>query len=219
MIEATALTARDPVQEWREAKAAREVERLRYWQEKIPLRPSPALDQLAEIVFGQSTKRSPIWKFRIASDLIVSIQPKVEVGYPPGVPRVSGNLTPIRFFKCRAVEGDGVNAEALAKRRRQDCRIGFVIRDWQVKRKSIWNRHGETSQYDPPLAVERRVVTAFERGFFEGLQPQRMLGHHCVVCGKGLTDPVSMARLIGPECFGSSSANLPWVLRTNADPT
>ena len=29
--------------------------------------------------------------------------------------------------------------------------------------------------------------------------------------GKGLTDPVSQARFIGPECFGSGSANLPFI--------
>jgi hypothetical protein len=36
-----------------------------------------------------------------------------------------------------------------------------------------------------------------------------MLCHACLCCGKGLTDPASMARWIGPECWGSASINAP----------
>jgi hypothetical protein len=32
-----------------------------------------------------------------------------------------------------------------------------------------------------------------------------MFGANCLICGKGLTDPASMARWIGPECAGSPS--------------
>jgi Family of unknown function (DUF6011) len=38
--------------------------------------------------------------------------------------------------------------------------------------------------------------------------PEKMLCPNCLLCGKALTDPVSMARFIGPECAGTSSANL-----------
>jgi hypothetical protein len=38
------------------------------------------------------------------------------------------------------------------------------------------------------------------------------LGSNCLICGKGLTDPVSQARRIGPECAGTSSEQLPFVL-------
>jgi hypothetical protein len=27
-----------------------------------------------------------------------------------------------------------------------------------------------------------------------------MLSHNCLICGRGLIDPISMARMIGPEC-------------------
>src|SRR5262249_14739800 len=36
-----------------------------------------------------------------------------------------------------------------------------------------------------------------------------MLAPNCLVCGKGLTDPASMARFIGPECAGTSSLHVP----------
>jgi len=37
-----------------------------------------------------------------------------------------------------------------------------------------------------------------------------MLKPACLMCGKALTDPVSMARWIGPECAGTSSAVVPY---------
>jgi hypothetical protein len=36
-----------------------------------------------------------------------------------------------------------------------------------------------------------------------------MLAPNCLLCGKGLTDPASMARGIGPECAGTSSIHAP----------
>ena len=46
----------------------------------------------------------------------------------------------------------------------------------------------------------------------DGSTPAKMLSHNCVICGKGLTDPASMARWIGPECAGTSSLRVPFVL-------
>jgi hypothetical protein len=40
---------------------------------------------------------------------------------------------------------------------------------------------------------------------FERLRPGMMLQPSCLMCGKSLTDPVSMARWVGPECAGTSS--------------
>src|SRR5262245_15704889 len=46
-------------------------------------------------------------------------------------------------------------------------------------------------------------------------KPSMILSHHCMLCGKALTDPASMSRMIGPECYGSGSLSIPW-LRTKA---
>jgi hypothetical protein len=39
-----------------------------------------------------------------------------------------------------------------------------------------------------------------------------MLSHHCMICGKGLTDPASMARWIGPECASTSTLQVPFLI-------
>jgi hypothetical protein len=54
----------------------------------------------------------------------------------------------------------------------------------------------------------RSRAAAFEAGFFERLDPAKMFSGQCLCCGRPLTDPVSQARLIGPECAGDASANI-----------
>jgi hypothetical protein len=39
----------------------------------------------------------------------------------------------------------------------------------------------------------------------EVIKAEQMFSAHCLMCGKALTDPASMARWIGPECAGTSS--------------
>ena len=45
-----------------------------------------------------------------------------------------------------------------------------------------------------------RVAALFTEGRFHTLEPHMFLRPHCLVCGKLLTDPISQARLVGPEC-------------------
>jgi hypothetical protein len=42
----------------------------------------------------------------------------------------------------------------------------------------------------------------------ETIQAEQMFSAHCLICGKALTDPASMARWIGPECAGTSSLDV-----------
>jgi hypothetical protein len=63
----------------------------------------------------------------------------------------------------------------------------------------------------PVNTMRGRIVAAFKDGFFERLQATSLLGHWCLICGKPLTDPVPQGRFIGPECYSSASANLPWI--------
>ena len=175
-----------------------------YWAEQRELKPSPILEMLADAVFAQSTKRSPIWKFQLAPDLILSVQPKVGVGYPPGMPRIKENLAAIRWFDCRAAEGESVDASTLLKKQPEHRRLKFrITAEWLLKRSGIWRKRGDPRGVTGPfVAMQDRIETAFAVGFFDHLQPERMLGRACLMCGKGLTDPVSMARLIGPSVLG-----------------
>lgn len=195
------------------------VDMRQFWAERRPLPPSPVLETLAGAVLEHSTKRSPIWKFRLAPDLILSIQPKVGVEYSPGLPRIKENLLAVRWFYCRAVEGEGVDVPAFLKKQPEHRLFKFQITaEWQVRRRGMWNKRGAPrSDYVSFITMQERIEAAFAAGFFDRLNPERMLGRNCIICGKGLTDPVSMARLIGPECFGSASADLPWITRAAAE--
>ena len=191
--------------------AVTQQERWAFWgQADAPLRPS------AERVLAVSTKRSPKWKFRLAPDLIVEMQPKAGAAFRADKPKTTENLVPIWWFAGRVLSGDGVDARAFIDTAASKgfWRLNFHISDWKFDRKGVRCPRGIRFEgFDPFVALPERVTAAFEAGFFEKLEPAKMLGSNCLWCGKGLTDPVSRARLIGPECWGSSSDNLPLVYK------
>jgi hypothetical protein len=61
-------------------------------------------------------------------------------------------------------------------------------------------------------ALQQRVTEIFSGEFFNRLTVGAMLHPHCLICGKTLTDPASMARFVGPECAGTSSLKVPWLI-------
>jgi hypothetical protein len=66
------------------------------------------------------------------------------------------------------------------------------------------------------VPLRERIIDALRCAFFDRFDEEVMLYPQCLCRGKTLTDPVSQARFIGPECFGSSSVRVPW-LREHAD--
>jgi hypothetical protein len=65
------------------------------------------------------------------------------------------------------------------------------------------------------VELRQRAAAVLHPDNFAGLRPDLMLSAHCLACGKALTDPVSMSRWVGPECWGSASTNLPRIFKTN----
>jgi hypothetical protein len=180
-----------------------------------PIPPQPALSELRGFVLARSETRSPKWKFQLAPDLVVQIQAKL---LARGAER----------FVCSAVMGNGASTEMLttSKEKKNCCSISFEIRtetpnDWFVKpRSSSWPKgfqYGDQS-ISPSIQLRDRVVGALRAGRFSAAPSlARMLSSHCICCGKGLIDPVSMARHIGPECYGSASDNLPFAFKLADD--
>src|SRR6266536_3253878 len=183
----------------------------------VSIPPIPRLAQLRDLVLSHSEKRSPKWKFRLAPDLAVQIQAKLTTGL-------------IRF-ECVAATCDRPDASIFGSGKDIDqdyWRLGFEVRSsvpetWTLKPRSVsWRprRSADWDQGESPAtryaknlrsveALRERVVTLFRDGVcFGSLQPITLLSPNCVICGKGLTDPVSMARFIGPECAGTSSPDL-----------
>jgi len=65
------------------------------------------------------------------------------------------------------------------------------------------------------FALADQVLAVLTPDTFAHL-PTVLLIPHCLICGKALRDPASMARGIGPECFGSSTLNVPGLYQLSA---
>jgi hypothetical protein len=182
----------------------------------------PFIEPIAELreeVLKHSLKRMPKWKFRFAPDIIVQLQPKPTV-LPSEAAMARGVKPKFHLFKGIAVMTEGVAASALKQLPSRPCLPWWQIKfevfavdpgtDWTFQRTSgRWQY--EADKAGVPTLVQR-IVTTLRGGFFTASMPAQMLSHNCVICGKGLTDPASMARWIGPECAGTSTLHVPFVI-------
>jgi Family of unknown function (DUF6011) len=166
--------------------------------------PIPALAELRLAAIEASEKRMPYWRFRLSPNIVLKLQPKLM--------------------------WEGPNARLLDASYKDlvhpHWRFGFEVtaqvpKEWRFHRRSAsWSG---PQRYDMPrehnmakvAELRERVVAAFRDGWFNVIGPEMMLSQHCLICGKGLTDPVSMARFIGPECASKEYA--PRVLRLFAE--
>ncbi len=182
-----------------------------------PIPSLPFLAELREAVLKHSLKRMPKWKFRLASDLVLQLQPKPTV-LPSEAAMARGFKPKLQHFEGVAVMAAGVTG-AVFNRQRPDAtwwQIKFELysrlpdADWVFHRTGgRWQHRAGREGYE---TLTQRVVAAFRGGLFDGSAPAKMLSHNCVICGKRLTDPASMARWIGPECAGTSSLRVPFVI-------
>jgi Family of unknown function (DUF6011) len=170
----------------------------------IPLPEIPFLQSLYDVVLERSEKRMPKWKFRLGPDIVIEIQPKLT--------RTG------RLFHWSAIQCDGANEKMFAEPRtkvRPYIKLGGSLRDVDDGRAGYvlkTSSGGWSAGLDLAACLPLRgaIEAAFREGRFDRFTPS-MLGNHCLLCGKGLTDPVSMARFIGPECANTSSVNIPWL--------
>jgi hypothetical protein len=73
-------------------------------------------------------------------------------------------------------------------------------------RVGYWRRACDLSVF---RVLRERLVAVFLSDAFNDLQPATLLQPQCLIC----TDPISMARMIRPECWGSGSVNLPFTVQ------
>jgi len=112
-----------------------------------------------------------------------------------------------------------------ALRGRDYARVHFEIHvaqfgTWFFGPRHLYGRRMMTERlFDPAKAVRvrDRLVATFRDGKLDQITPAGMLSPNCMICGKGLTDPASMARMIGPECYGSGSLDIPWLYQPQAE--
>jgi uncharacterized protein DUF6011 len=169
------------------------------------IEPMPMLASLRDAVLMRSDKRMPKWKFRLADDIVTQIQPKP-------AKRTRDNPCGSDWFDCHAVINEQADGSALEARRPYGWRIEYrlVIKDeWWFKVDGIGRPTG-LDEIEAPI-VRQRLINTLPTAL-QQLRPAMMLKPACLCCGKQLTDPVSMARWVGPECAGTSSAIIPFTI-------
>ena len=175
----------------------------------VAIAPMPMLAYLRACVASRTTKRMPKWKFRVAADVVAHIQPR------------PGSFAP--SFNCKAVVHDEAGADLFDGRRPLDSwMIEFILSvtrnegtdfsgdgQWFIKATRVGFRIGYP--HNDIFTVRDRLIETMPVAF-ERLRPEMMLQPACLFCGKPLTDPVSMARWIGPDCAGTTAAITPFTI-------
>jgi hypothetical protein len=185
--------------------------------------PMPILTALRDAVFVRSAKRMPKRKFRVASDVVVQI-----------LPRPDSELIRGSAFDCRAMVCDCADDSVLTGKDRPpaswklDLRLmgWFLLKDlsptessistgqdWTLRPYRVGFSNGEP--HNDIFAVRDRLIRVMPVAF-ERSRPEITLKPACLFCGKRLTDPVSMARWIGPECAGTAAATTPFTVNLAA---
>jgi hypothetical protein len=183
------------------------------WQ-PMPIARMPMLAHLRVCVTSRTTKRMPKWKFRVSADIVTEVQPR-----PNSFAAV---------FHCKAIVHDEAGAELLTDKRRPldswmiEFKLSVTLHeqadftddgDWYLKPTRVGFRTGHP--HSDIFVIRDRLIATLPTAF-DKLRPEMMLQHACLFCGKRLTDPVSMARWIGPECAGTAAAITPFVVNLAA---
>jgi Family of unknown function (DUF6011) len=143
----------------------------------------------------------------------------VEVSF--GTRHGGANPAQIRkcLFKCAAFVCENADASLFQGHRPPDSwlfEFGLIDRPdemWGFKLSAIgWHRD---QPRDTIYVVRDRFIVQLTIALAT-LRSSIMLRPACLCCGKMLTDPVSMARWIGPECAGTASAVLPFIIELGA---
>jgi hypothetical protein len=169
----------------------------------------PLLQQLNDWVIQQNEKRLPKWKFRFAPDFAIQIQSKLTRKHAV-------------LFEGRALHAENVKAGLFVGLLRHDyyhSRVNFKL--FANEGDAAWTFQpcsagcGDLG-FNGLFKTRERTIEVLHPDRFANLNPGLMLSPNCLCRGKGLTDPASMARQIGPECWGNASTNLPRIFNAMA---
>jgi hypothetical protein len=196
----------------------------KFWETEA-VAPLPWLVALRDEVMRRNPKRCPKWGFNLAPDLdvpdlVVQLQPRPTLAEWP-----RRHAQPLYLGVClfdpkgvaKGVFHDGREKEDERPGR---ARLKFELGDggaagW-LFRPTRWKaRRGDGSQRVDWLALRRRLLEEMPARL-DKFAPDIMLSSHCLLCGKTLTDPASMARWIGPECASSGALTVPGLDRDAA---
>jgi Family of unknown function (DUF6011) len=168
-------------------------ENKRYWQ-PVAIDPVPTLAEIRQVVLSITEKRCPKWRFRLTDDVVLQLQPKPR---PP--------------FVGLILQGPGITKEHFT---RSITRLGLGFREidfdigeedgrWTVR---VHRGPGPSHDVATWQALKDCLIDALPK--LNTLGQALMFQPACMICGKALTDPVSRARWIGPECYGNHALDV-----------
>jgi len=190
----------------------------------------PALASLRDEVLALNRARRPKWRFRLAPDLILQLQPWNELqqivpqaqlveihktmawGDERRAALQAAALDVVLQFKGAAIVG---REDVTSFDRKPDSTAPWAWLDFNLHAASSgwlfvlthWRVRAGT--FDTFKTTVDRVRSELRPERFAVFTPDLMLKPACLYCGKALTDPASMARWIGPECAGTGSLSVP----------
>ncbi|MFZ4809642.1 MAG: hypothetical protein ACOYLQ_20495 [Hyphomicrobiaceae bacterium] len=159
------------------------------WRTPIDIKPIPTLAEAREHVLRRNNKRRPKWRFRLASDVAVELQADVT-----------------SCIVGKAIQLEGVNETHFERRPRGES---YLLAQIRIEIGDVWRLRCTTwrvtrGRQDEVPGFLARLAALMDGGVFDQLSVGMMLSPRCLHCGRGLSDAASMARLIGPECAGTS---------------
>jgi hypothetical protein len=169
-----------------------------------PLVPIESLGELRQVVLALSTTRCPKWRFRFGDDCVVQLQPRPKDILFKGIV-LQGAYLPSTVFRHPPLEG--------MVRVKFSISEGGLPLQWWVKPEHPRGR--QRWHMEVPKALLARTLLELPR--LARLTPALMLEAACLNCGKKLTDPVSQARWLGPECAHTSALDAVRVWRIPAE--
>ena len=180
----------------------KETEPYRQLWQPITLDPVDTLASLRETVLKINPKRRPKWRFRIAPDVVMQLQPSPEIN--------KYGWRSKQLFDGLALQGEGITKDHFQSSKGRDRTVMldmfFTIVAADVSGWAINLNRAYLQDIDRQLALKAQIVSGIGRT--GDLDASMMFQPACLACGKALTDPVSRARWIGPECAHNHTLGL-----------
>lgn len=178
----------------------------------VPFTPVSFLRDVRGACLARSETRMPIWRFRVAPDFLVQVQPR------PRTERQAGIFALFHGIAIAVDRGPAVASmftaasyefKGMWARRYFEVVEHTGDKRWHLNRRGGF--HHRLAQGDL-FDLDRRLAKVFTGRFFDELSPESMLSPQCLVCGVSLSDPVSMARGVGPCCAATTSNIVPFTI-------
>jgi hypothetical protein len=172
-------------------------------REPVVIEPIPTLASLRDTVLRLNEKRCPRWRFRLAPDVVLQLQPRPDHHLFEGIVIQGPGITKDHFTHRANWYGSGLTVIDVDIDDGEKIRYYLDAAHLTPRNEpapgqwTVWlGKWYHTSQ--TALDLKESTIAALPR--LQELDDALMFLPACLLCGKVLTDPVSRARLIGPEC-------------------